>query len=120
MTRAILPALASLLTATSAANAHPIFVSASPARGSAVAVAPKEIRVSFSEPVLVQGSRFKLLDATGKPVRTGPLVLAPKDGRTVVLPIAQPLPPGGFTVKWTVLAAGHSAVPGLYRFRVKP
>jgi methionine-rich copper-binding protein CopC len=111
--------LCAVLLAASGAAAHPIFVSASPARGAVVAVAPKTIRVSFSEAVLAPGSSFQLLDAAGKAMRTGPLALAPKDNKTVVLPIAQPLAPGAYTVRWKVLAAGHSAVPGLYRFRLR-
>ena len=119
MTRALLLLTAlGLLAAPSGAGAHPIFVSADPPRGAAVAMAPKAIRVSFSEAVLARGSSFQLLDAAGKPVRTGPLALAPKDGRTIVLPVSQPLTPGAYTVKWKVLAAGHGAVPGVYRFRV--
>jgi methionine-rich copper-binding protein CopC len=110
---------AALLLAAGAALAHPMFVAAAPRRGAVIPVAPKEIRISFSEAILAKGSSFTLVDAEGRPMRTGTPEIAPQDSRTVLLPIRQALAPGGYTVRWRVLAAGHSAVPGLYRFQIR-
>jgi methionine-rich copper-binding protein CopC len=121
-TRQIVAALAALtiLSTGSQAFAHPMFVSANPARSSVLRVTPTEIRVTFSEAVLPKDSSFQLIDAAGKAVRTGTLAGAGKNKETVVLPIAQRLQPGTYTVQWRAAAAGHSAVPGRYKFTVGP
>jgi methionine-rich copper-binding protein CopC len=113
-------AAVAILAAAHPAGAHPRFVAASPARNAVLTAAPREIRVSFSEAVSAQGSSFRLLDAAGKPVATAPLAGDPKDAASVVLPIVGRLAPGNYTVQWTVAAAGHTTVPGRYRFELKP
>lgn len=101
------------------AAAHPRFVSSTPARGAALTSAPKEIRVTFSETVLVGGSNFQVLDAAGKPVRTGRLSTPQNDPKTIVVPLIDPLSPGAYRVQWRVAASGHSIVPGRFPFEVK-
>jgi copper resistance protein C len=103
-----------------AAQAHPRFVSATPGRGEALSTSPREVRVTFSEAIDPGKSTMTLLDPSYTPVSLGPARADPKDKRTLVLPITKRLAPGSYRVEWRVVAPEHGAVPGRYRFEVKP
>jgi methionine-rich copper-binding protein CopC len=109
---------ASIAFAATAAGAHPRFVSATPDRGATLSSSPREVRVTFSDAVAAHGSTFRVLDAQGKPMGVGKLSRG-SDGKTIVLPVTGRLPAGSYTVEWRVAAAGHTSVPGRYRFDIR-
>jgi len=112
----VLALLAACLLATSV-EAHPTLKSSvPPAEGTAAA--PKEIRLNFSEGVIVKFSTVELKDQGGKKIDTGQLVAAPKDHRQLIVPLQGPLTVGTYTVTWNVASVDTHRVSGTYTFKV--
>lgn len=110
-------AVTSLLAAT-AALAHPQIITRSPAAGAVLKVAPKDVKVVFSEELEILLSTAKIDGPDGKPVLTGPLA-TDKAGTALIIPIKGKLKPGAYTVSWTIVTEDHD-MPGRYRFEIKP
>ena len=113
---ALLALFAASMLATSG-NAHPALKSASPAVES-TAAAPTEIRLSFSEGVILKLCSVELKDQAGQNIATGKLAADPKDTKQVVVPLQSPLKAGTYTVKWNVVSADTHRVNGTYSFKV--
>lgn len=109
-------ALAAALPA-GAALAHPSVLKAAPAPDAVVA-SPKEVRLVFSEAVMLPLSGIKLVDAAGKAVPTGK-AKAGQDGKELVVPLAGPLPAGSYHVQWHVVSSDTHRVEGHYGFGVR-
>ena len=106
---------ASLLATT--AEAHPTLKSATPSAES-TAAAPTEIRLSFSEGVIVKLSSVELKDQAGKKIATGKLATDPKDQKQLIVPLQGPLTVGTYTVTWNVASVDTHRVSGTYTFKV--
>jgi len=112
----VLALLAASLLATSV-EAHPTLKSSiPPAEGTAAA--PKEIRLNFSEGVIVKFSTVELKDQGGKKIATGKLATDPKDQKQLIVPLQEPLPAGTYTVTWNVVSVDTHRVNGTYSFKV--
>ena len=111
--KATLFAAAVMAALGSAAQAHPILKSASPAPNSVVRVSPAEVRLTFSEAVIPAFSGVKVTDASGKPVLTGP---ARKDGKQLIVPIKTKLTQGKYQLAWHSVADDTHRVRGAYSF----
>jgi methionine-rich copper-binding protein CopC len=99
-------------------DAHPTLKSALPAvEGSAAA--PTEIRLHFSEGVIVKFSRIELSDQAGNKIATGQLASDPMDQKQLILPLQTPLTAGTYTVKWNVVSVDTHRVNGTYSFKVE-
>ncbi len=102
---------------TPAAQAHADLLSSDPAGGSTLAVAPTELRLTYSEAPDPTLSAVALLNSGASSVATGtPQV----DGRTtLVVPVTDPLPDGTYTVTWRVVSVddGH-VTAGAFAFGV--
>ncbi len=98
-----------LLVAPIPAAAHSQLVSADPAPGQVLAVAPTEIRLTFSERVAFDFSGIQVLDRGRHRLDTGPVTQP--NGNPLALRVAvQPgLKSGVYTVVWRVVSAvdGH-------------
>ena len=101
-----------------AAEAHPQLVTASPAQGAKLSAPPKEIRMSFSEKLILNFSGLELKDGKGKIVSTGKAALAPGDDKRLVVPVAARLAPGAYTVAWHAVSVDTHRVTGRYGFTV--
>jgi copper transport protein len=103
-----LAALVALLLAPAGACAHAQLVASVPADGSAVAVPPTELRVSFSEPVLPRFTRLVLRTAAGAVVGSVEGAhLVGIAGATTTIAIALPrLPDGSYRAVVGVESAG--------------
>jgi copper transport protein len=110
-----------LLPRTPGAAAHARPVAASPAAGSALAKAPPELRIAYSEPVDAAFSRAELLTSDGRTVPTAPATTDPSDEKTLVVRVLDPaaVTPGTYVLVWRVLSAadGH-ATSGTLPFSV--
>ena len=107
-----------LLVAPVAAGAHAMLDHASPAVGSAVAAAPKEVVLSFTEKLEPKFSSIEVRDAQGAAVQAGKAALG---GSPTELRIAlKPLPPGTYKVIWRVLSVDTHRTNGSFTFRVGP
>ena len=113
---AALAVLAASLLATTV-EAHPTLRSATPPAES-MAAAPTEIRLSFSEGVIVKLSSVELKDQAGKKIATGKLAIDPKDQKQLIVPLQGPLTVGTYTVTWNVLSVDTHRVNGMYSFKV--
>ena len=113
---ALLVVLAVSLLASSV-EAHPTLKSATPPAES-MAAAPTEIRLSFSEGVIVKLSSVELKDQTGKKIVTGKLANDPKDQKQLIVPLEGPLMVGTYTVTWNVVSVDTHHVNGMYSFKV--
>lgn len=116
-----LTAAAALVVFTSAANAHPKLVSASPAANATVAK-PTHVELHFSEKLMPAFSKANLAMAAmpGMAAMKMPstAVLA-ADGRTLVITPKGKLAAGRYTVDWHVVSTDTHKVAGNYAFAVK-
>lgn len=113
-------ALLALLAAsmlTTSASAHPALKSASPAAES-TAAAPTEIRLKFSEGVILKLSSVELKDQAGKNVATGKLATDPNDQKQLIVPLQGALSAGTYTVRWNIVSVDTHRVSGTYSFKV--
>jgi hypothetical protein len=116
--RRSLLALAFALAATGA-DAHAQLVKATPGVGAMVASA-SEIRLKFSEGVEPRFSHIALTGADGAAVALGAAKTEPSDATVFVAPIAKPLTPGVYTVKWSAVSVDTHHTQGDFQFTVKP
>lgn len=98
--------VACVLLAAPAAHAHAVLQSSSPAHGSTWESAPREVLLTFTEPVHPEASSAHAVDAAGRMVSKG-FEVSP-DGRTVRVKLGV-LSRGTYTVRWRVLSRvdGH-------------
>lgn len=107
-----------LLMAPAAASAHAMLDHASPAVGSTVAAAPKELVLSFTEKLEQKFSSIEVQNGKGVAVQAGKATLGsvPTDLRVAL----KPLPAGTYKVIWRVLSVDTHRTNGSFTFRVGP
>jgi methionine-rich copper-binding protein CopC len=98
-------------------DAHPTLKSAS-SPAESTAAAPTQIRLSFSEGVILRFSSVELNDQSGMKIATGKLVTNPEDQKQLIVPLQAPLTAGTYTVKWDVVSVDTHRVNGAYSFKV--
>jgi copper transport protein len=108
ITAALVAAILTLVSG-SQTSAHARLKASDPPPGSALAVAPAEILLTFTEPIDGQFSSASLLAADGRAFPIGPIQTEGDD--TAVITILDPdaMPAGNYTLHWHVLSAadGH-------------
>lgn len=106
------------LLAPSLASAHAHLQEAQPADGASAATVP-DLRLLYTEPLDLDRSSLALRSSSGQAVALPPLAADPTDPKAVLLHLAQPLPPGAYTVEWHAVAVrnGHKTA-GTYAFTV--
>ncbi len=110
---------AALALAPQWAWAHAHLRDASPADKAEV-TAPSTVTASFSEGLEPAFSSLTVLDAAGRQAVPAKAAPAPGDDKTLVLPVAKPLPAGAYTVKWQALSKDGHKTNGAWTFTVKP
>jgi len=108
-----------MMGATSVANAHPVPKTATPAPNAVLATSPSEIRIGFSEALVIAFTGLEVDDASGKAVETGDAALDPADDKELVVPVKAKLAGGTYTVKWHAVGDDTHHVSGHYSFQVK-
>jgi methionine-rich copper-binding protein CopC len=114
----ITPVIVSVAIALSGrASAHAFLDKASPPVGARVAVAPSEVRLSFSEPL---ETTFCTVTVTGPPGSggAGPPNGDPRDRRILITPLRAPTPPGRYLVHWRVVSVDSHVTQGDFQFEV--
>ena len=122
MHRILAIALLALMTATltpAGALAHAHLRSASPAAGSTVNPAPKEVVLSFTEKLEPKFSSIEVRDAKGAALQDGAASGDPADATKLRVAL-KPLPPGTYKVIWRVLSVDTHRTNGSFTFRVGP
>ena len=102
------------------ASAHAHLKTATPAADSAVAAAPSELRLGFTEGVNLKFTGVSVTGPAGAPVSTGAAALAPGDDKVLVVPVSGPLVPGAYKVNWHALATDGHKTDGSYGFTIRP
>jgi methionine-rich copper-binding protein CopC len=122
MKRFILPALvaAIVMGTQSVALAHAFLDNATPKVGSVVTVAPKTIRIQFTQPIEAAFSHIRLFAPDGKAVDMGPAATDPSDQTQLLAPIAGTLAPGQYQVRWDVLSVDTHRTNGHFPFTYRP
>ena len=101
------------------AQAHAFLDHAEPKVGTEIAKAPSQVRLSFSESLVL---RFCHVTVTGPAGfgGAGPVRQAPGDTKSLVVDLRPPIPPGAYVVRWRVVSADTHATEGDFAFKVKP
>ncbi len=105
------------LLAAPPAFAHAHLENSTPAAGTTVA-APAELRLAFSEGVEPRVSKVALTGPGGA-VALGAASVEASHPDVLVVPIAKPLAPGAYTVKWRAVSVDSHATQGSFAFTVK-
>ncbi|HJU29479.1 MAG TPA: copper resistance CopC family protein [Candidatus Binataceae bacterium] len=108
-------ALAIVATA-SLANAHSFPQSENPPAGATLPASPPRVTIEFDAPIEKLFTSVKVLDSSGRDQAEGAPTVAP-DGRTLSVDLRK-LPPGDYTVKWTVVCIDSHHTQGSYQFTI--
>src|SRR5215813_665551 len=101
------------------ALAHAFLDRAMPPVGGTVTASPTEIRLFFTEAIEPRFSGIELATIEGRPVKTGPAAVEPRDQMQYVLPVP-PLPSGRYKVSWHVVSVDTHPTQGDFTFEIKP
>ncbi|NGO67550.1 copper resistance CopC/CopD family protein [Streptomyces boncukensis] len=129
MVRTARPAAGALLAAllgtlcvlggASPAAAHAALTGSSPAEGSVVSSAPRQVTLTFSEGVTMSDGSLRVLDPHGKRVDTGAVRDVGKGGAVRRATALKPgLADGTYTVAWQAVSADSHPVSGAFTFSV--
>jgi copper transport protein len=114
-------AVIATLLGTTGATAHARLSDADPEPGSALAIAPATIRLTFTEPVDAKFSSASLVNVNGQAVPIGNPQPVPDDDHSLSISVSDPasVQPGSYTLIWRSLSAadGH-ATDGVLSFSV--
>jgi hypothetical protein len=103
----------------SAAHAHAFLDHADPKVGSTVTAAPKEIKIWYTERLVLPFSDIKLADASGQAIATSNKHLDPSNEQLLIVSVPA-LKPGKYAVSWRVTAVDTHVTHGTFTFTVSP
>ncbi|MGV1791847.1 copper homeostasis periplasmic binding protein CopC [Rhizobium sp. A37_96] len=115
----LLAAAALSLAFAGQAMAHAHLKTAVPAADSTVKAAPSELDLTFSEGLNLKFSGVKITGPNKAAVKTGEAMLMDKDA-TLMVPVADKLTPGKYTVEWHALSTDGHKTNGTYSFTITP
>jgi copper transport protein len=122
MTRRIarwaLVAMLAAALAPASALAHATIVSTTPADTSVVKAAPRVVSMKWSEAVDLGDDAVKLLDATGKQIKTAPARHGPGGASTAVVQMPPGLKNGTYVISWRVVSSDSHPVSGAFSFSI--
>jgi copper resistance protein C len=114
----VLAALALLIAAPCAAQAHAMLDRANPPVGGTIAAAPKELVLWFTEKLEPAFSSAEVRNAQGV-VQSGKAQVDRNDAAQLRVPL-KALPGGTYQVIWRVLSVDTHRTQGSFSFRVGP
>jgi len=115
--KTILITLLSCLVAVSAARAHAFVDHADPLVGSTVKTSPTEVKIFFTEKLILPFSDLKILDSTGQEVDRKDKHLDPSNGAVLIVSVPT-LKPGKYTVSWRATSVDTHVTHGAFTFTV--
>ena len=110
---AVLAVLTMGALATSA-GAHPKLTSVSPVADVSSKVAPREIKLNFSEGVIAKLSGLELKEEAGNTIATGTPLNDPRNRKLLIVPLTA----GRYKVSWHAVSEDTHRVKGEYSFEV--
>lgn len=90
-----------------------------PAANAAVTAAPQAITLNFSEGIEPGFSGAKIIGPKNENVKTLPAKRNEQDKKQLIVPLADALNPGSYTVDWHVVSVDGHKTKGQYTFTVK-
>jgi methionine-rich copper-binding protein CopC len=115
----VIATLSVVVLASAPAHAHGHLERATPAVGSTVAQAPKEVVLVFSSKLEPAFSSIEVRSMTGAAMQAGKAAFDPGDGTQMRVPL-KPLAPGTYKVIWRVLSVDTHRTQGDFTFKVGP
>jgi copper transport protein len=112
----LLIAVGLLVAGAAPATAHALLVSSQPTDRAALAEAPTEVVLTFTEPVTVPTGGLRVLDADAQRVDLG--TIATGDPTRVAVALPPELPDGGYVVTYRVISTDSHPVGGVRTFTV--
>lgn len=116
--RYALIALASVLTAPPA-FAHAHLTQQNPAANTQVSASPQALTMTFSEGIEPAFSGATLTGPKQEQIKTGKATRDEQDKKQLIIPLAQSLDAGTYTVDWHVVSVDGHKTKGHYTFSVK-
>ncbi|MCC2274932.1 FixH family protein [Streptomyces sp. ET3-23] len=110
--------LCALSLGAGTASAHAALVSTDPKDGSVVPVAPQQIKLTFSEGVLLNADSLRVLDPQGKRVDEGRPAHLDGKSDTAAVAVRAGIADGTYTVAWQAVSADSHPVAGAFTFSV--
>ncbi|END6713871.1 CopC domain-containing protein YobA [Escherichia albertii] len=111
--------LVASLTTTPSVWAHAHLTHQYPAANAEVTAAPQAISLNFSEGIESGFSGAKITDSQNESINTRPAKRNEQDKNQLIIPLADPLKPGTYTVNWHVVSVDGHKTKGQYTFSVK-
>ncbi|MFF7675599.1 copper resistance CopC/CopD family protein [Actinacidiphila glaucinigra] len=112
-------AVLGLLFGTAApASAHAALVGSDPAQGSVVKTAPAQVRLTFSEGVLLSRDAIRVLGPDGERAETGDANDGGRGNTTAAVALRPGLGNGTYTVAWKAVSADSHPVAGAFTFSI--
>ncbi|MDQ1009075.1 copper transport protein [Streptomyces sp. V4I23] len=115
---AFLLALLSVVGSPTPAQAHATLVSTAPADRQALGAAPRQVSLTFSEPVSLPLARIRLIGPDGDTVATGRPARSGGRSETVTVSVPDASADGTYTVAWHAVSADSHPVQGAFAFTV--
>lgn len=113
-TRIFIPLLPFILTGSVAANAHAFLDHAEPRVGNAVATAPHEVTLWFTQKLEPAFSKVTVTDSSGQQVVSGNASIS---GTVMRVPL-RGIKTGTYRVSWHALSVDTHTTEGSFTFRV--
>lgn len=110
--------VAAMLVAATMAYAHGTLRRSDPAKGQHLSVAPRDIRLTFTEAVELPFARVALVGPNGQ-VELGALSLA-DSAMVLIAPVTGGLVAGSYMVQWQIAGADGHPVRGEFGFFIAP
>src|SRR3954471_23756028 len=121
LARALLVVVAATIAvflAPQAASAHASLQSTDPVGGAVLNEAPKQVSLTFSEPVVTSADSVQLFDGSGKRLDTTRPKHPAGDSASVAVDVSGALAKGAYIVTWRVISADSHPVHGAFTFRL--
>ncbi|EFK3891929.1 CopC domain-containing protein YobA [Escherichia ruysiae] len=90
-----------------------------PAANAEVTAAPQAITLNFSESIEPGFSGAKIIGSKNEDIKTLPAKRNEQDKNQLIVPLADALKPGSYTVNWHVVSVDGHKTKGHYTFTVK-
>lgn len=107
------------LMLTPSAWAHAHLKHQYPAADAEVTAAPQALTLNFSEGIEPGFSGAAIVGPKQEAIKTQPAKRNEQDKTQLIIPLAQALKPGAYTVNWHVVSVDGHKTKGTYRFSVK-
>jgi methionine-rich copper-binding protein CopC len=106
-----------IVSVTTAAWAHSFPEQETPSAGATLNEPPAQVIIKYDAPIEKLFASLKVLNSAGQNVAQGPPEVSP-DGGNLAIPVNK-LPPGEYTVQWSVVCIDTHHTQGSYSFTVE-